>query len=114
MNSIKGVLFLKNVDGEMKWVNVNLGNNCLIGPNVVLAGENHVFDNKFTIIQSQGICSIGIVIKDNVWIGANATILDGVTIGKGSVIAAGAVVNKNVAPYSVVGGVPAKLLKKRK
>ena len=55
----------------------------------------------------------GITIDDDVWIGANCTILDGINIGKGCVIAAGAVVNKSLLPFSVVGGVPAKLLKKR-
>ncbi len=54
-----------------------------------------------------------VVIENDVWIGANATILKGVTIGTGSVICAGAVVTKDVPPYSIVGGVPAKLIKKR-
>lgn len=54
-----------------------------------------------------------IVIEDDVWIGYNAIILGGVTIGTGAVIAAGAVVTENVEPYSIVGGVPAKLIKKR-
>ena len=55
----------------------------------------------------------GINIEDDVWIGGGCRILDGVTIGKGSIIAAGAVVNKSVEQYSIVGGVPALVLKKR-
>lgn len=54
-----------------------------------------------------------VVIEDDVWCGANVTILKGVTIGRGSVIAAGAVVTKSFPPYSIIGGVPARLLKKR-
>ena len=54
-----------------------------------------------------------VVIEDDVWTGANVTILKGVTIGRGSVIAAGAVVTKSFPPYSIIGGVPAKLIKMR-
>ena len=54
-----------------------------------------------------------VIIEDDVWTGANITILKGVTIGRGSVIAAGAVVNKSCPPYSIIGGVPAKVLKYR-
>lgn len=54
-----------------------------------------------------------VVIEDDVWCGANVTILKGVTIGRGSVVAAGAVVTKSFPPYSIIGGVPARLLKKR-
>ena len=53
------------------------------------------------------------IIEDGVWIGANVTILKGVTIGRGSVVAAGAVVTKSCAPYSIIGGIPARLLKMR-
>ena len=54
-----------------------------------------------------------VVIEDDVWVGANVTILKGVTIGRGSVVAAGSVVTKSCEPYSIIGGVPAKLIKKR-
>lgn len=54
-----------------------------------------------------------VVIEDDVWVGANVTILKGVTIGHGSVVAAGAVVTKSCPPYSIIGGVPAKVLRKR-
>ena len=54
-----------------------------------------------------------VVIEEEVWCGANVTILKGVTIGRGSVVAAGAVVTKSCPPYSIIGGVPAKVLRKR-
>lgn len=92
---------------------VTIGANCSIAPNVVIVGQNHNFSDKSQIIKAQGNSSKGIVIQDDVWIGANASILDGVTIGEGAIVAAGAVVTKDVAPYSIVGGVPAKLLKTR-
>ena len=84
-----------------------------IAPNVVIIGANHAFADPNKTLKSQGSTSKGIVIEDDVWIATNSSILDGVTIGKGSVVAAGAVVNKDVPPYSVVGGVPAKILKSR-
>lgn len=90
--------------------NVVIGKFCSIAPNCVIVGSNHIYKDKTEIIKQQGGTSMGIVIEDDVWIGANVTILDGVTIGKGAVIAAGAVVNKNVSEYSVVGGVPAKII----
>lgn len=90
-----------------------IGKQCSIAPNVVIIGSNHIFSDPTKTIKEQGSELKGVTIEDDVWIATNTTILDGVTIGKGSVIAAGAVVNKDVAPYSVVGGVPAKFLKKR-
>lgn len=85
-----------------------IGDGVLIGHNVVLATLNHDShpDRRSTLHPSP------IVIENHVWIGANATILPGVTIGKGAIIAAGAVVNKDVAANTIVGGVPAKLIKK--
>ena len=65
-------------------------------------------------IKEQGVVRADVVIEDDCWIGCNVTVLSGVTIGRGSIVAAGAVVNKDVPPYSIVGGVPARLLKPRK
>lgn len=93
---------------------VSIGNQVILGPNVSLFSENHVFDNPDLPVSVQGETRKGITIEDGVWIGSRATILDGVTIGKNSIVAAGSVVNKNVAPYSIVGGVPAKIIKSRK
>ena len=92
---------------------VIIGNDTRVAANVVITSSNHVFLNKDKTIIEQGITSKGIEIQEDVWIGANATILDGVRIGRGSIVAAGAVVNSDVAPFTVVGGVPAKFLKNR-
>lgn len=93
--------------------NVIIGKDCSIAPNCVIVGSNHSFKDATKSIKSQGAESIGIIIEDDVWIAANVTILDGVTIGKGAIIAAGAVVNKSVNAYSIMGGVPAKMISKR-
>ena len=92
---------------------ITIGNNVLIGPNVVLRSSNHSFENLEKSISKQGMNHGEIIIKDDVWIGSNCVILQNCTIGKGSIIAAGAVVTKDIESYSVVGGVPARLIKKR-
>lgn len=92
---------------------VIIGKDCSIAPNCVIVGSNHNFRDTSKNIKSQGSDIQGIIIEDDVWIAANVTVLDGVTIGKGSVIAAGAVITKSVEPYSIVGGVPAKIIGKR-
>lgn len=93
--------------------NLTIGNNVLIAAHTVIIPANHNFQNINKTINSQGLTALGIKIEDNVWIAANCTILDGVTIGEGAIVAAGTVVNRNVAPYSIVAGVPAKLIKQR-
>lgn len=93
--------------------NINIGDHVLIGPMCNIISTNHKYNDKHKCIINQGMIGKGIIIEDDVWIGANCTVLDGITIGKGSVIAAGAVVNKNVGQYEVWGGVPAKFIKKR-
>ena len=90
---------------------ISLGQNVLIGPNVVMRTSNHNFLNRTKNINEQGHNSGDIKIEDNVWIGANCVILPNVHIGEGAILAAGAVVNKDVAPYTVVGGVPASKIK---
>lgn len=87
---------------------VHIGDGALLGSNVVLATINHNMDPNKRADMTQ----LPIQIGKNVWIGANATILPGVTVGDGAVVAAGAVVTKDVANNSVVGGVPAKVIKK--
>lgn len=90
-----------------------IGNYVMIGPNVVINSGNHNFTSVDRPMRLQGHSSKQIIIEDDVWIGANAVILPGVTLGKGCIIGAGAVVTHNVSPYSIVGGVPAKLIKNR-
>ena len=87
---------------------ITIGDNALIGHNVVLATLNHDFDPS----KRASMISAPIVIGNGVWIGANATILQGVTIGDNSIVAAGSVVKNDVPPNTIVGGVPARVLKK--
>ncbi len=86
-------------------------NNVIIGPKVIIHTANHNFTSASIPIMYQGHTFKKIVIKDNVWIGAGAIILPGVTIEKNSIVAAGAVVTKNVPKDVIVGGVPAKIIK---
>jgi acetyltransferase-like isoleucine patch superfamily enzyme len=92
---------------------ITIGNNVMLGPRVSIYAENHIFDNPNLTIKEQGVQKLDVIIEDDCWIASNAVITAGVTIGKGSVVAAGAVVTESIPPYSVVGGVPAKLIKSR-
>ncbi len=113
--------------------NISIGNNCTINPMTVIYGQggvfigdnvriaaqcaiipsNHIFTDATIPIYLQGLSKKGIVIKDDVWLGAGVKVLDGVTIGEGCVIGANSVVTKSLPPYGVYVGVPAKLLKIR-
>lgn len=113
---------------------IQIGSNCSINPytiiyghgdtyigdNVLMAGHcmiipsNHNHSSLDKPIIKQGQTSKGIRIENDVWIGHGCSILDGVTIGEGSILGAGSVVNKNVPAYAIVGGVPAKNIKSRK
>ena len=118
----RGVIFHAPVDqrlviGEKTQVNpytviygrVTIGRKVMISPHVMMAAGNHQFDRLDIPMMDQGnTFKGGIRIEDDVWIGAHAVILDGVTIGKGCIVAAGSVVTKDVVPYSVVAGVPAR------
>lgn len=99
--------------GSLIYGGVQIGSDVLMGPDVKIITRNHVFDDPKIIINHQGITFHPVIIGNDVWIGANAVILPGVKIGDGAVIAAGAVVTKDVAPYTIVGGVPAKVIGKR-
>lgn len=87
---------------------IYIGDHSLIGHNVVLATLNHALDPR----KRSSLEPAPIHIEEDVWIGSGAIVLPGVRIGHGAVVAAGAVVTKDVAPLTVVGGVPAKLIKK--
>ena len=90
---------------------VTLGDRVYTSPFVQILAVNHVFSDPYRSFVEQGITAEGIVIEDDVWIGAGAIITDGVHIGKGAVIAAGAVVTKDVPAHTVVAGIPAKPIK---
>ncbi len=85
-----------------------------IGSGVQIMAGSHASDDPDIPITQQVRTSEGIVMGDNVWIGASATILDGVTLGSGSIVGAGSVVNKDVSPDSLVLGNPARVVKNRR
>jgi acetyltransferase-like isoleucine patch superfamily enzyme len=89
-------------------VKISIGDNVLIGPYALFNTGSHIYASRSTLIDNQGHDYGEIIIEDDVWIGGHVCILPGVTVSKGAVVAAGAVVNKSVLPYTVVGGVPAK------
>lgn len=92
---------------------LEIGADCIIGQYFSCHPENHVTQDLNTPIRYQGVTRKGIKIGQNCWIGSKVTILDGVSIGEGCIIAAGAIVTKSFPDHSVIGGVPAKLLKFR-
>jgi acetyltransferase-like isoleucine patch superfamily enzyme len=117
---------------QMPHSGIKIGRNSLIGEYTVIRGQggvtigdrvytspftqiiavNHVFSDPEKPFTEQGITAEGIVIEDDVWLGASAVITDGVRIGRGAVVAAGAVVTQDVAAHTVVGGVPARVLRR--
>lgn len=92
---------------------LSIGNGVRIASHVVIIPSDHVFKDRDVYIYKQGYTMLGINICDDVWIGAGARILDGVTIGKGAVIGAGAVVTRSIPEYGIAIGVPAKVIKYR-
>ena len=90
---------------------VRIGSNVNLAQGITVTALNHNFDDTTKRIDQQGVTTKAVTINDDVWIGANAVVLPGVTIGTHSVVAAGAVVPKDVPPYTIVAGVPAKVIK---
>ena len=90
---------------------VTIGNHVNLAQGITITALNHNFEDPDKKIDEQGISTSAVTIEDDVWIGANAVVLPGVTIGNHSVVAAGAVVTKDVPPHSLVAGIPAKVIK---
>ena len=90
---------------------VCIGNHVNLAQGITVTALNHNFEDVSKRIDEQGVSTKPVVIGDDVWIGANAVVLPGVTIGNHSVVAAGAVVTKDVPDHTLVGGVPAKVIK---
>ena len=91
---------------------IEIGNNCLIAPFVYIVDSNHA-SSRESLINEQENKTAPIIIGNDVWVGVKATILSGVKIGDGAIIGAGAIVDKNVDPYSIVGGIPARNIGER-
>jgi acetyltransferase-like isoleucine patch superfamily enzyme len=96
---------------------ITIGNKVMFGPNVTIRGGNHNTSVSgrfmFDVQEKRPEDDQPVAIKEDVWIGAGSIILKGVTIGRGAIVAAGAVVSRDVDPYSIVGGVPARLIRYR-
>jgi acetyltransferase-like isoleucine patch superfamily enzyme len=91
---------------------ITIGNEVNLAQGVVVSALNHNYADTTHTIHTQGVSTKPVVISDDVWIGANATITPGVTIGRHSVVAAGSVVTHDVPPFTIVAGVPARIIKK--
>jgi len=92
---------------------VEIGRNVMIAPRVSLHAENHNFAELGRPIKEQGVTRAPITIEDDCWIASHAVILAGVRIGRGAIVSAGSVVTRDVPPYAIVGGVPARMLRSR-
>ncbi len=93
---------------------IEIGDDTIFGNYVSLHSENHNYLDINIPIRLQGVNRKGIIIGSNCWIGAKVTILDGTELGNGCIVAAGAVVRGKIPPYSIIGGIPAKIIKTRK
>lgn len=123
VNIEKGAKFGSSVElGNHSGIGVNaricgrciIGSDVMMGPECMIYTFNHCVDRIDIPMNRQGFTKEKpVIIEDDVWIGARVTILPGVHIGKGSIVAAGAVVTHDVLPYSIVAGVPAKLVRMR-
>ena len=90
---------------------VDIGSHVNLAQGITVTALNHNFSDTNKRIDEQGVSTNPVTIEDDVWVGANAVILPGVTIGEHCVVAAGAIVTKDVPPHSLVAGVPAKVIK---
>lgn len=106
--SINGFAFIHATGG------ISIGNNVRIADHVSIHAASHNFLEKDKLVSKQGKTAKGIKVGNDVWIGSGAKILDGITIGNGAIIAAGTICNKDIEEYTVVAGVPARIIKRRK
>ena len=90
---------------------IEIGNDVIMGSYISFHSENHNFEDSTKLIREQGVTSKGIVIGNNVWVGAKVTFLDGAKVGNNSVVAAGALVNDSFPDNVVIGGIPARVIK---
>lgn len=91
---------------------VKIGNNVILAQNIIISGLDHNYSDISLPILDQGVSTSEVIVEDEVWIGANSVITRGIKIGKHSVVAAGSLVNKDVPPFCLVGGNPAKIIKR--
>ena|SRR5437773_1363147 len=92
---------------------VRIGDHVRVAANSVLVASSHIYTKVDIPITQQGFTAKGIAIDDDCWIGSGVCILDGVRVGRGAVVGAGSVVRKDVEPFSIVAGTPAKLIRRR-
>ena len=92
---------------------IDIGENVIVGPDVKIFSENHKYKKTDVLIKEQGETRIGVKIGSDCWIGSGSIILDGVNLAEGCVVAAGSVVTKSFGAFSVIGGIPAKVIKIR-
>lgn len=114
----KGIVIGDNVGiSEFAYIGgaggLRIGDDVIVGQYFSAHPENHVVSDLTRPIREQGVTRSGIVIGPDCWIGAKVTVLDGVTLGRGCVVAAGSVVNRSFPDFSIIGGVPARLLRSR-
>lgn len=93
---------------------IEIGNACLIAAGVMFCGVEHGFSSLDLPMRFQGTTNRKIVIEDDVWLGMGVIVLPGVTIGRGSIVAAGAVVSRSLSPFSIARGMPARTYKRRR
>ncbi|WP_413174004.1 acyltransferase [Anabaena azotica] len=93
--------------------NIKIGKKCLIAAHCGIYGNGHIFADSQLAIADQEVTKKGITIEDDCWLGHGVTVIDGITIARGSVIGAGAVVTRNIPPYSIAVGVPARVIAQR-
>lgn len=92
---------------------VRIGDSCRIGHGSMLISSNHTFEDLETPIRLQPLTSVGVRLEEDVWLGAKCIVLDGVTVGRGAVVGAGSVVTRDLSPFSVSAGNPARLIRLR-